>query len=420
MKGLNINELTAAIKDEAFPQLRFIFVLGSSRSGTSAMTMALQDLPGFGGFGEGHLWPILPIMHDTLERYRVGLEEQFLEDRNTQFFQIGVNRVLSVLISFFSCQSASISRNFVDKTPGSSMILLAPILASIFPNSRFIFMKRHPVDCINSKVRKFPGISFFSHCADWADCYSSWLKVRRDLDGRYIEIDFFDLATKVSSVASRVGDLLDLHPDDVDRLSGSLTMNRHVEATEIKTKGKLISLAASGWSLEEKTFFVEKCSIVSELFGFDLKREYLIDYDNSPSSFYYPTENTSNAFSVRANSFCYRRRYGFQVCPNGYREEDMELHFKNVGISRKILLQFDYFKEFDFGPDVDLCIKFESNIDGRLLLRRDILVKSGCRRTEILSMCDISSDCNVIFSIRLHTDQRNDYASICIENIVLK
>lgn len=64
-------------------------------------------------------------------------------------------------------------RAWLDKTPDHAMIDCVPLVAAVFPQARFVMMRRHPIAFAESRLRKF-GQSPLSAIVEWVKCLESW------------------------------------------------------------------------------------------------------------------------------------------------------------------------------------------------------------------------------------------------------
>ena len=101
-----------------------------------------------------------------------------------------------------------------DKTP--LYVIAMPLLAELFPQSRFIHIVRDPRDCALSSMRAW-GNSPLRTGQEWADCVRT---ARRDGPAlgaeRYVELRYEDLVSDVVGVLGRLFDFLGIDtPPDV-------------------------------------------------------------------------------------------------------------------------------------------------------------------------------------------------------------
>ena len=90
------------------------------------------------------------------------------------------------------------------------MINCIPQLRKMYPNARFIAMRRHPIACILSRRKKF-GESMELACNAWASSVAGWEKQKRLLPAEsYIELDQAELSRASRASAEKISGLLEL------------------------------------------------------------------------------------------------------------------------------------------------------------------------------------------------------------------
>lgn len=216
-KGSKSQESKLAETEAQWQQLDPIFILGRQRTGTSIMWRALR-VAGFLGFPEGHLWYdlIKPLAWWRDPEYKAYLREDI--------FALGANRNLllekrlALLIDRFhrDLLPSDLVR-WVSKSPGIDAIIVAPMLAEIFPRAQFVFMKRNPITTVNSAVEYLSKVHgndtdldsvFRSTCEHWVRVMKTWRQVRPILNRRYVEVAQEDIVIEPDQIASRVTDFL--------------------------------------------------------------------------------------------------------------------------------------------------------------------------------------------------------------------
>ncbi|MBY0330144.1 MAG: sulfotransferase [Acetobacteraceae bacterium] len=218
--------VTLATLPEGAPQ-RPVFVLGAARSGTSAMAQALFRNTRYVGHGEGHLLDMAPRLLGTVARHYAERAGERRAGINTMIAAVPPERVVEAIGEAL----ASVTRGlfpggyWLDKTPGHPMIEAVPALVRIWPEARFIFMRRRAIENIASRGRKFPKEGFASACRRWADSLRAWSEVRGALAGRAIEVDWLLMAREPDRVAPAVATLLDLDADEQRRLRQALQVD---------------------------------------------------------------------------------------------------------------------------------------------------------------------------------------------------
>jgi hypothetical protein len=254
-----------------------IFILGSERSGTSVIRDALIDVFGIPGFGEGHLIPIIESIGQTIKDYYHRFENYADPLSDTM-----ITRVDSCLVS--TCLSRSLKnllseihsshKYWLDKTPGTGMIKLIPKLKDLWPEARFIYIQRRGIECITSRLRKFPEVSFEEHCRQWVECIDLWLSKKNLV--KYIEVDHFDLIVDREKIAGKITSHLDLPAEVAENLAAYYSSHFPQQTSSIL---EAKSLESVGWNTYQKELFIRICGRTMEKACYSLDEHYW-----SPSS----------------------------------------------------------------------------------------------------------------------------------------
>lgn len=247
------------------PEHRPVFILGSARSGTSAITEALLASTGYEGYSEGHFFDVLAPLGVALRAYNVTKgEERARKTAAARFAPSFVEDGLASIAIDAARQLFPLGL-WLDKTPYTNMIHLAPRFRQIWPNARFIFMKRRGVDNVLSRLRKWDG-DFPRHCRDWAGAMQAWLSVRDGLRGASLELDQLTLAHEPERGASEVATLLGLSDVEQARMAQALARERPQRTGE--NVGETVALKDTGWSAEWMLMFREMCGPMMAAFAY--------------------------------------------------------------------------------------------------------------------------------------------------------
>ncbi len=242
-----------ALKHDRTPPLR-IFVLGSPRSGTSEMGTTLAAAFKLPWLGEGHAAPLFATAANALEGDSASTNGFVRFLAREHYRKVAVDAAREAY--FFIHGSAS----FLDKTPGVPMIGAVPFLHECFPHARFIFLWRHPVGNVLSRMAKFGG-SIDSHCRDWAAAMNTWRDVRKTLP-HYLEIRQEDMMDRPHAVAADIARYVGA-PDTAATIGASLA-----SGTRERTGAGLgkTSTAESGWTQDQIATYSRICSPVLAAF----------------------------------------------------------------------------------------------------------------------------------------------------------
>jgi hypothetical protein len=267
----------------AAPPLRFpglssdpgqhpVFVLGAVRSGTSAMVQGLLTLDRYRGFSEGHILDLLHSLHGQLEdfyqqRQRARQQDTMVARVPIAFLEDGISHVFAAM-----AQQLFPANFWVEKTPNVNAIHVAPRLRHIWPNARFILMRRRALEYLASRARKWPTSDFTDNCNEWRHAMQAWIDVRASLRGAAVEIDQLTLARHPRRVADALQGLLDLDADMTGILARALAGTRAEQTA--KSIAAVLDLNATGWSSARIEEFARLCGPAMQQFGYTTDRAY--------------------------------------------------------------------------------------------------------------------------------------------------
>jgi tetratricopeptide (TPR) repeat protein len=182
-----------------------VLVVGMPRSGTSLVDQIICSHPAAKGVGESQFWSDSMREHES--RVRVGsLDEQLTEKLAGGYLQTLEARARDAL-------------RIVDKTPLNAEYL--GVIHSVFPNARFIYMRRDPIDtCLSNYFQAFPLTANFK--LDLADLAHFWKEHRRLIDhwraalssSSILEVPYEELVADQETWTRRILDFIGLEWND--------------------------------------------------------------------------------------------------------------------------------------------------------------------------------------------------------------
>jgi len=268
------------------PAPRPVFVIGAARSGTSVVTHALLRSTAYKGHDEGHLIELIGHLDRTVEQVFAMKERDVITDQNSIMLKTAGRDFLSDAIAsvFISAtQQLFPAGLWLDKTPNWMMVSLAPRLARIWPNARFIFMRRRGFENVASRLRKYPGHPFRQYCEEWSQCMRTWTDLRAQMHGRALELDQLCVARAPRMAADEIGALLGLSAIEVDGMTRRFTFARpEVTSAEVAAASDVGDL---GWSAQELREFEDVCG------------EWMDRFNYSRDSRYFASDAPANLFS---------------------------------------------------------------------------------------------------------------------------
>ena len=263
------------------PQL---FIVGSQRSGTTQMFNLFNKVVGYHGDGESHLWSSMHACWDTLDESVAGMGGTSSPAyQGFTIGKVGVDHIKSemaaVLINIYT---ARFGDQWIDKTPGVKMIKAIPMLSKIFPDAKFIFMKRRGIENVMSKQRRFKKQPLQIACSEWADSMRAWTYVRKAVQGRYIEIDQQAMAISPNEVALQLCTFLG-SDNTLTQKAAYFLENARSEQTSQGVQARTLALCDTGWNDEEQSLFIETCAAMMVSYGYSFESEALRDSNIPPT-----------------------------------------------------------------------------------------------------------------------------------------
>lgn len=245
-----------------------VFILGSVRSGTTALMEALRSCTPYRGPGEGHLLELSLHLTMLVERFYAERSGIWSAGYDTLITSVPQTYMLDAVRHVFVelARSRFPSGRWLDKTPRSNMIAAAPLLLSIWPGARFVFCKRRGIDNVASRLRRMPETTFEDHCHDWALCMSNWLAVRDRLNCACIEVEHLTLAAQPAAVVDALTPFLSLEPSEAKRMAEALSSHRHERSSADPTC--TLDLDETRWADGEKSAFRRICGPMMHQYGY--------------------------------------------------------------------------------------------------------------------------------------------------------
>ena len=268
-------------KLQQFPDVQPIFILGASRTGTTAVAGALEKSLNSFRFLEGHLFhllvPMLSGIKTNWDQLRRGEgERDYVRGQDRVEIYDVLDDVTSAFNDVYTRSAAEASRSrWLDKTPGHETILAVPVLAHLYPNARFIFMHRHPIKRAVSFLKKFenfPEATMESAIISWEASMHLWPQVRETLPaGTWIELQQPDLRLRTDDVMQSLTTLLSLAPPEA-KATREYLLNERPESTGSSDDAAEITLDDVDWPADFKAWCRQACESTASAWGYRLSR----------------------------------------------------------------------------------------------------------------------------------------------------
>lgn len=253
-----------------------IFVVGSARSGTTIIGTALRIATDAPGYGEGHFLPLMTILIREVQLFYAD-KGNLMQDENIMLSHTSQKEIEEEIIAAFRdiCDSLFKEEIWLEKTPDTKMIETSPCLIRAWPKARFIFAKRRGIECIKSRLKKFEGVPFETHCNIWRNSMEAWLRVKNRLKGAWIEIDQREISLNPGLVAKQIGEFLDFSQEQTNKVERAFAEERPQYTGGVEAE-KAIDISETGWSDRQIELFRKYCSAVSEKFGYSESSSYYL------------------------------------------------------------------------------------------------------------------------------------------------
>jgi hypothetical protein len=249
-----------------------VFVVGSPRSGTSALVLALETA-GYRGYKEGNFLPLMKVIGRIIDNYFAPPDKS---NPNHLTARIDRERLKCRIEGIFKEleEEAHPFPLWFDKSGHVQMIHAIPILRRFWPHSVYIFAKRRGIENVASRLKKFPKLDFEGHCADWANFMAAWREARAQLpQDAYIEVDQQDLIRESEPTGARIAALLQLGEEQQISLTHIIKLKRPQETVK-GSATQLHSLQSIGWSESQLAIFERHCGPEMKAYGYGSGSDY--------------------------------------------------------------------------------------------------------------------------------------------------
>lgn len=249
---------------------RPVFILGPARSGTSAVTLALLESGAYLGTGEGHLLPLAHALVGVIDQYY----QRRAHDPETMLGHVPNAAFQKLIRRSFVRLAADLypTRRWLDKTPTVEMVRAAVLMKELWPNARFLFMKRRVIENVLSRRRKFPQDTTERHYSDWVAVMTAWLEVRGALGSSALEIEHRQLVVEPDAAVTTIAKFLHLPEDAAIRFRQYLTQTRPEQTDE--DFGAVYSLDRLGLDVDDARRLKSVCDPIMSALGYSYGESY--------------------------------------------------------------------------------------------------------------------------------------------------
>ncbi len=269
MPDLTLSEdLQFPTGDVVLPEGLKVFIVGSARSGTSILFLALHTVFRLSGPGESHVFPIFARIIHEFYTYRENLVAKDIKNKRVLAYRLDTRAFRAHMISFLRAFYAQQfpRGTWLDKTPGAEAILATPLIRAAFPGSKIIATKRTGVEVVRSFGAKF-ATGFEENCRAWTGCMGALQQtVERFPD--ILLIDQFDIANQPAEVAGRIAEYLE-QPEKTSEL-GAFLRETEISRSSTHSWQNRMTLADVDWGAHGKEMFERLCGPTMHRFGYPL------------------------------------------------------------------------------------------------------------------------------------------------------
>lgn len=250
-----------------------LFIVGSPRSGTSAM-VDVAMAAGYQGYREGMFLSLLTTLSAAINRHF----DIFADPSNQQVLISTIDReeLKNKIFQIFknTTESHNSAVPWLDKTGNPEMIEAIPLLRTLWPDAIFIFCKRRGIENVVSRMRKFPMHNFEYHCRDWARNMTAWRNVRDSIpESHRREIDQQDMIQRPDELVEQILSFIEGDSTRRELMERTLRNNRP-QQTETGSAAQIHSLETTGWNATQIDTFRRFCGAEMEAYGYTMNSSY--------------------------------------------------------------------------------------------------------------------------------------------------
>ena len=247
-----------------------VFIVGSPRSGTSALVDALLSA-GYSGFREGSLFSLLAKIDYTIDQHF----GWYAKDEQVMIAHVNRSALKEQIAHLFAQIGEALNSDpWFDKTGNAEMIHALPALRRQWPGSVYIFARRRGIENVVSRLTKFPELDFQFHCRDWAKNMAAWRYIRTQLPpDSFVEVDQQDMINSPDQVAQAIAAVLELSSAAQQHAQDVLARTRAQETTP-GTSRRRLSLSTTGWTGELTSIFLRECAVEMAAYGYTMDELY--------------------------------------------------------------------------------------------------------------------------------------------------
>jgi hypothetical protein len=252
-----------------------IFILGNPRSGSSAVSACLRNILNIQGYNEGHFLKYITkyknITNEIFNNLSISEKNKSIAIGNIDK-NIFLNNILLAFKKTYESLFDDSKKYWTDKTPDSNLSHIKSLLY-LWPNSKFIMLKRRSLENIQSRTIKFSNVSFDKHCNGWNNLMREWYYLdKKILNNNYIEIEHYDMLFNLNKVADSLVELLPDYSNKKQDIIDFFNTKYHQSTTG--KKPEILDIATIDWTEEQKKIHNNICGETLALYNYSLNKNY--------------------------------------------------------------------------------------------------------------------------------------------------
>jgi len=240
-----------------------ILVVGSPRTGTTALALGLTAA-GISGFAEGHLLMLFVRVEQAISKYYQDEASNNLP--GTLLHAMPMPKLATAYrdLARSILDEAHGDKPWFDKTAHGGMVGALPFFRSVWPGAKIIFTKRRPIENLQSRLKKFPHMSFAEHCADLRYVFVTWANVREQI-GNWLEVEQYDLVAECEATCKAITNFLGLDSKASEAFYQTV-LNTQPERSAPSYEP--LKFANLNWDAAKKEIFIRELDEVMKLHNY--------------------------------------------------------------------------------------------------------------------------------------------------------
>ena len=159
---------------------------------------------------------------------------------------------------------------WVEKTANIESLNSALCYQDVWPDARFVFARRRPIEIILSRVRKFPTHDFEYHVKDIKQVFSTWSLIKNQIKTK-VEIDQYDIVVSPEETAQKLTSILDTLTESGPRITDVLRNTFPQRTSENYQPAIFDDL---DWSGDMRSYFVDVLDDIMKEYGYSYGPSY--------------------------------------------------------------------------------------------------------------------------------------------------